>query len=106
MLYNHGDFMVNPSQKKSEEKSDIKDKLSETLSNITKNEKIEGLYSYAKSNTMDTVAYVFLIVGLVLLFFQPIYGGALIGIVTGIYFSDEITMLIRHLKDVVEKQGI
>lgn len=101
--------MANPSsQKKPEEQGKVKDKFSETISNITKNDKIEGLYSYAKSNTMDTVAYVFLIVGIVLMFFASyaLYGGALIGIVTGVYFSDEITQLLRNINEFVEKQGI
>lgn len=99
--------MVNPTpHKKPEEPANIKDKLSETLGSFAKNEKIEGLYSYAKSNTMDTFAYVFLIVGLVLLFFQPLYGGAIIGIVAGVYFSDEIAWVIRNANSFIESQGV
>jgi len=37
-------------------------------------EKNEGLYSYAKSNTRDTVAYLVLIIGVVLLFFHMFIG--------------------------------
>lgn len=56
--------------------------------------------------TKDLVAYILLILGIVLLFFQPIYGGLLIGIVGGVYFSNEIIEVLKRLTTLIEEQGI
>lgn len=81
-------------------------KLSETLDSLTKKENIESLVGYAKSNTRDTIAYILMILGLVILFFHPIYGGLLIGIITGFYFSSEILAIVKNLNDFIEQQGM
>lgn len=71
-----------------------------------KNEKFDGLINYARDNVRDTVAYVVLIVGLILLFFQPFYGGILIGLVVGLFFTSEITALSRNVNEIIEKEGM
>jgi len=91
---------------KPEEKEPGKSKLSETLDTLKKNEKIETLFSYAKSNTMDTIAYVLLILGIVFLFFREFYGGVMIGLVVGVYFSNEIISLVKDCNGYIEKQGM
>jgi len=73
-----------------------------------KKEGIQGLYGYAKSNTRDTIAYVVLIIGVILLFFDPsfFWGGLLVGLVVGFYFASEILGLIKHFNDVIAEQGV
>lgn len=68
--------------------------------------KESGLFGYAKSNTRDTIAYVFLIVGIIMLFFQPFFGTILIGIIYGLYFSKEITQIIYNANDYIERLGM
>lgn len=98
--------MVNQAPKGSKEKESIGDKVSETLSNLKQNEQIESLYRYAQDNTRDTVAYVLLILGIIFLFFKPLWGGALIGLVVGIYLYNEIITLIKNINGFIEEQGM
>lgn len=88
-----------PDKKKDES---VKDKLSEKFEKL----KQEGLFTYAKSNTRDTIAYILLIVGLILLFFAPFYGGILIGIVIGLYFANEILAVVTNINDFIDRQGV
>lgn len=96
----------NPNQEKPEGEKGFKDKFESTLSDLKKNAKLESLVSYATANTRDTVSYVILILGIILLFFHSFYGGALIGLVAGFYFSSEIIALIKHGNALVEEQGV
>ncbi len=101
--------MAEEEKNKSEEKveeSSAKGKFNETLDNLKKNEKIEDIYNYAKSNTADTVAYVAMILGILILFFEPFYGGTIIGVVTGLYFSKEIMRPARNVEGFVEELGM
>lgn len=66
----------------------------------------EGFVDFFKSNTKDTIAYLLLIIGLVFLFFQPFFGGILIGLVAGLYFGKEINSLIQNGNEFVEEQGM
>jgi hypothetical protein len=88
------------------EENSVKDKFNETLENIKKSEKIEDIYNYAKSNTADTIAYVAMILGILILFFEPFYGGIIIGVVTGLYFSKEIMRPVRNLEGFIEELGM
>jgi len=88
------------------EDGSMKEKFTDTLDGLKKNEKIEDLYNYAKSNTSDTIAYVAMILGILILFFEPFYGGTIIGIVTGIYFSKEIMKPVSNLENFIEELGM
>lgn len=103
--------MVQPSPSKlplrdSEEKKGFKEKFTSSLSNLRSNEKLEKLIGHATANTRDTVSYVVMIIGLVLLFFHSFYGGALIGLVAGLYFSSEILAFLRNLNAFIDEQGV
>lgn len=63
-------------------------------------------YEYAQNNLRDIIAYVLLVLGIILLFFVPIVGGLLIGLISGLYFSKEIITLMKELEDLVETQGL
>lgn len=86
--------------------ADVKKKISETLDSLRSNEKIETLFSYAKTNTMDTVAYILLILGIVFLFFNPFTGGLMIGVIAGIYFSEEIASFVEGYNEFIETAGM
>lgn len=69
------------------------------------NETFDDLISYAKANTKDTIAFVLIIIGAVMMFFDPFWGGLIVGVVAGIYFGDEILALIKGSNDLFESQG-
>lgn len=56
----------------------------------------DNLLDYFQSHIRETIAYVLLLVGILLLFFYNVYGGILVGIIAGIYFGDAI---IRYILD-------
>lgn len=86
----------------SKESESIKEKFARRI----KNEKMDNLYSYAKENTRDTIAYVLLVIGLILLFFQPFWGEIFIGVVAGFYFSDEIIAFCRNCERWIDQEGM
>lgn len=63
-------------------------------------------FGFVNAHLKDTIAYMILIIGIILSLFQPFLGGLLIGIVGGIYFSQEIANLFKNLKQKVENEGI
>lgn len=73
---------------------------------IKKNENVQKFMTFAKSNTMDTIAYVALFLGIIMLFFTPFWGGVIIGAVGGFYFADPIIRFVRHFEEYLEQQGI
>lgn len=64
----------------------------------------DDLLSYFKNHSRETIAYVLLIVGILLLFVEPVYGGLLVGIVAGIYFGDELINYIKNWKTNISSQ--
>lgn len=85
---------------------DDKNKVSDALEKLKKNEKLEGIYNYASNNTRDTLAYILMIVGIVLLFSHPFYGGLIVGLIFGYYFSNELYNLVKSANDLIEQQGM
>jgi hypothetical protein len=102
--------MTNPSKQPSGEipprKEDFTEKFKGSLNDLRANENMSRLMSKATENTRDTISYIILITGIVLLFFSPLYGGALVGLVAGFYFSSEILAFWKHLNDFVDDEGI
>lgn len=94
------------SPQKPESTDSFQDKFKNTLKDLKSNEKLESLVGYATANTRDTISYVLLIIGIILMFFHSFYGGVLIGLIAGFYFSSEIMAIIKHGNDLVEEQGI
>lgn len=82
---------------KPEEKGDVPEK---------KDEKFSGLFDFAKTNTKDAIAYIIMIIGIILLFFERFSGELLIGIIFGLYYSAEIQGLFRNFNEFIEEQGI
>jgi membrane-bound ClpP family serine protease len=98
--------MTNQPPRETKDNESLGEKFSETFNNLKQNDKIDSLYKYAQDNTRDTVAYILLILGIILLFFKHLWGGALIGIIVGIYLYDEIMAIVQNLNGFIEEQGM
>ena len=59
----------------------------------------DGVLAYFKNNLRETISFVLLIVGILLMPFEPIYGGTLVGLIAGIYFGDDIILFIKNWKN-------
>lgn len=68
--------------------------------------KTDDIFGFAKENTKDTIAYIFLVVGFLLLFFEPIYGGTILGVLLGLYFTNEIVSFWNNSNEWIEKWGM
>jgi hypothetical protein len=84
----------------------LTDKLKGSLESLKKNETVDQMYRFASSNMRDTLAYILMLTGLFLLFFEPRYAGTLIGVITGLYFAPEITYLVKNWRSIFEKEGL
>lgn len=87
------------------DKGSSKNKLSETFKSLKKNENIEGLMSYAKTHTQDSIAFILLGLGIIWIFFNPFYGGILVGLVAGYYFAPEVLKIINTFDRFLNKEG-
>lgn len=90
----------------SENQPDSKNKISESFESFKNSDKVDTLINYAKTHTPDTIAYILLVIGIVWLFFNSFYGGLLVGLVAGFYFSQEILRIISSLDQIVEEHGL
>lgn len=99
--------MTQPNEDPNNKKEDpsFKDKIKESLDSFKKSDKIEGVYNYAKHNTRDTIAYILLLAGLLLMFYEPWYGGILVGLIFGLYYSKELMDFINNIEQFVHEQG-
>ena len=78
------------------------EKLLDTLKNISK----EDVVDYARNNTIDTIAYGVLILGIIMLLFTPYLGQVLVGAVAAYYFSVETYSFIKNVRTNVDHQPI
>ena len=69
-------------------------------------EKVKGLMDFVKTNPKDVVAFLILIAGVILLFFERFSGELLLGVVFGLYYSQEIQALLTHFNEFIEEQGV
>lgn len=58
----------------------------------------DSLMDYFKNHARETVSYILLITGILLMTYWPFYGGILVGLVAGIYFGDDIVKYIKNWK--------
>ncbi|MBN9377442.1 MAG: hypothetical protein BGO14_10140 [Chlamydiales bacterium 38-26] len=96
---------VNPENPDSKE-SRKTEKLEEKIETKDTHKLPDGFLNYAKTNTKDVLAYVILILGVVLLFFERFSGELLIGVIFGLYYAVEIQALFRNFNEFIEEQGI
>ncbi len=85
----------NQAQKEQEK---TKDQTSQTFYTRGDTNQKSKFYTYATSNKEQTITYILLILGLlILLFVNNLLGGLIIGMVTGYFFSSEIIYYLRNL---------
>ncbi|NGX57625.1 MAG: hypothetical protein K940chlam3_00518 [Chlamydiae bacterium] len=95
-----------PEEEKKENESSIQDKITDRFEDLKQSDNMKKMTSFIKSNTKDTVAYIALFVGILLLFFKEFWGGLIIGAVGGFYFADPIIHWIRNFQEYLEKEGL
>lgn len=61
----------------------------------------DNLVDYFKEHSRETISYILLLVGILMIIPWPLYGGILVGIVGGIYFGDAIIDYIKSWKSSV-----
>jgi hypothetical protein len=71
-----------------------------------KDDKINDVVDYIKANAKETICYILLIIGIILIFFDPFIGETLVGLIAGSYFGEEIIEAYRTRKDFVASEGI
>ncbi len=93
----------NPKQKNGIET--FLEKIKVFWNDLTQDKNVENAVHYAKSNTRDMIAYILLLTGLLLMFFDPNYGGTLIGVIFGLYFSQELYDAFKNYEMFIQTQG-
>lgn len=66
----------------------------------------QQIYSQIRDHIPDTIAYVFLALGLLYCFFDPFLAGILVGTILGVYFAQEIIQNSMKFKDFIIENGI
>lgn len=94
-----------PSNASKQDDSATRRKIEPKIS-LKKGIKSDDLLGFAKENTKDTIAYVFLIVGFLLLFFEPLYGGTIMGILLGLYFTGELVSFWKKSHELINEWGM
>lgn len=89
-----------------EKKPGFQEKLTEKLDELKKNRNVEQMMSFAKSNTQDTLAYIGLFVGILMLLFGSPIGSILIGVIAGIYFSQPLLDWLTGFKNYLNTEGL
>lgn len=67
---------------------------------------LKGFFEAAKNNLGDTIAYLILLLGLTITFFHAFYGGFLVGLVMGLYFSKKVFVWFEQFRDFVAQEGV
>lgn len=98
--------MSTPPQEPKKNEESLTDKLKSSIESIKQHEKVDQVVRYASSNTRDMLAYILMLTGLFLLFYQPAYAGALIGVIFGLYFAPEIASLFKTYSQWIDKLGL
>lgn len=67
----------------------------------------DALLDYVRNNTKDSIAYIVLVIGILLMFFDAYspYGGMAVGIIFSLYFINEIGFALANYKDFIEEYG-
>lgn len=73
-----------------------------------KETKSDDIISFIKENTKEAVTYVVIIAGLLMMLFDGIavYGGVMLGILFGVYFSKELAFLMSNANRMIEEEGL
>lgn len=83
-----------------------KSNLSEKFESLKKKENLDTMMDYAKTHVPDTIAYILLVIGIIWLFFNSFYGGILVGLVAGFYFTNDIVRLFSSFDEYLGEYGV
>ncbi len=74
----------------------------------TSGSSFETFSNYIKENTKDSIAYVVMVIGILLMLFDPYvpYGSLAVGIIFSMYFVNELSFVLMNIKDFVEEYGL
>jgi hypothetical protein len=93
-----------PSRK--DDQKSIKERLQDSFEAFKKNEKVDEIYQYATTNTRDTIAYILMATGLLLMLVNFSWAGsALVGVIFGFYFSNELGDIVRNYNAYIHHLG-
>ncbi len=67
---------------------------------------IKGLIQFVQENRWESISYVIMFGGLILSIFDPFLGGILVGLILGIYFSQEIIERSISFKEMIIRDGV
>lgn len=82
-------------------KEPLKDKVVSKSSDF-----MNSLRTYASNINRETVVYILLAIGLVLLLVMPLLGQVIIGLIAGFTFADEIIATTMGLKETIERDAV
>jgi len=82
---------------KKQEESVIKEKMSSCIDTVS---------CFVTKHTRDVIVATILFFGVVIAFFHHLWGGLIIGVMGGTYFSDEIIQFFGNLVRQFEQQGM
>jgi hypothetical protein len=71
-----------------------------------KDSKPDNLLNYFKVHIRETITYILLVIGIILMFFDQLYGGILVGLIAGIYFGDEIVNFIKSWSTTTDSKKV
>jgi hypothetical protein len=86
---------VGPKPYERERKNKNKSSWNDSFTQQSK--KIEDIFQNSLDGRTQSLTYVILIIGLILMFFNSLIGGLLLGMVAGYHFAKEIFYYVRHL---------
>lgn len=74
----------------------------------TSGSSFDALMDYIKNNTKDSIAYIVMVVGILLMLFDSYapYGGLAVGIIFSLYFASELIFVVTNIKDFIEEYGV
>lgn len=83
----------------------VKDKLQEKISEIKESETVTEIRNYTKANKFESVIIALVVFAVIMTWFNPMIGLSLIGLLLGIYFTDDITTMCRQIEKYYQTNG-
>jgi len=66
----------------------------------------EGFFELLKNHKWDSLAYLVIFIGLIITIFHQIVGGFIVGIILGLYYSEQVKIRFDWIKEFLEENGI
>ncbi|MBT3393721.1 MAG: hypothetical protein HN411_01240 [Waddliaceae bacterium] len=97
---------VNKTEQPPEEhEGSVKEKLQEKLYELKDSETVTEIYKYTLTNRFESILIVLVVFGVVLTWFNAPAGLGLIGLLLGMYFTDDIPTILYKLKEYYQTHG-